>query len=318
MHLQTRELLAKLRPEPARERLPPLRTIMECRRRADTTTSISGVLHEVCMMHNWRCTRLTTTAEVFDLLTKLRGKRWLCRGQPEPYNSLFPKIDRESRDKLSRIAKLSLERESINLFRSSVRFLHPNEQGALDHDQDNIALMVLRHHGVPTRLLDWSKSPYVAAYFAASDNDKEGEIWTFDEPLYEEKGKQQWVQCPETTKDGSGHHDQFKAELTQFTPTEPEERCNWFICVFYSPDFPRQYAQEGAYTLTARFGRDHAEAIARLLIDPSGYHRYLIPATIKPELRRCLRERHGIWQGSLFPDTAGAAETASAVFQDKT
>ncbi len=67
--------------------------------------------------------------------------------------------------------------------------------------------------------------------------------------------------------------------------------------------------------MTARFGRDHAEAIATLFDgEKSHYHLYLIQGKLKRSLRKMLREKHGIWRGSLFPDSAGAAETASRVF----
>ena len=262
------------------------------------------------MSPSWKSTRLDTEAAVVALLIELRGKRWLCRGQSQYYDGLTPKIDRGSRRNLSRPKKLTLERRSIDLFRETARFFaHPGEQGALV--DDIVALMVLRHYGVPTRLLDWSRSPYVAAYFAVcSDDTKDGEIWSFDEPLYEQEGKKQWGRWPETTRDGSGDANQFDAKLTAFTVEEPPD---WFICGFYT-GFPRQDAQAGVYTMTARFGRDHAEAIAHLLGDRSHYHRYVVAAALKPALRRRLREHHGIWRGSLFPDTAGAAETAGTVF----
>jgi hypothetical protein len=263
------------------------------------------------MSHSWNATILDSEAKVLHVLTELRGKRWLCRGQSKRYGGLVPSIDREPRQNLSRLEKLALERRSIDLFRSTARFFaHPGEHIALTNDI--IALMVLRHYEVPTRLLDWSKSPWVAAYFAAQHYDKQdGEIWTFDEPLYEQEGKKQWARWPETTTDRSGDPSKFDANLTAFDLQEPPD---WFICCFYSSAFPRQAAQDSAYTMTARFGRDHAAAIASLLANRTAYHLYLVPASIKPTLRRLIHERHGIWRGSLFPDSAGAAETARIVF----
>lgn len=253
------------------------------------------------MTRSWNSTTLTSAVEALDLLTELRGKTWLSRGQSARHNTLIPSIDREWRARVCRDEKLRLERQSIDLFRASARFFaHPGEELAMR--DDITTLMVLRHYGVPTRLLDWSMAPHIAMYFAACTNDsQDGELWSFDEHFYESAGLEQWARWPQTTRNG-----QFRAGLTAFSLDQPP---NWFICGFYEPGFPRQHAQEGVYTLTARFGRDHADAISDLLCDPTRYHLYVVSAALKPELRRHLRDRHGIWRGPLFPDTAGVAET---------
>jgi hypothetical protein len=264
------------------------------------------------MSHSWNKTYLDSEEKVFDVLSDLQGKQWLCRGQPKCYNKLTPLIDRKHLRKLSRIEKLKLERQSIDIFRSSVRFFaDQGEQGALNNDIT--ALVVLRNYGVPTRLLDWSKSPFVATFFAVCDfPEKDGEIWTFDESLYEQEGKKQWVNYPETTINRDGYS--FYAKLTAFNVEEPN---NWIVCLFHPPGIPRQNAQAGVYTFTPRFGSDHSEVIANLLADSSHSHLYIIRSHLKNSLLKDLREKHGIWRGSLFPDSAGSAESAGQVFKEE-
>jgi hypothetical protein len=205
-----------------------------------------------------------------------------------------------------------MESEAIDLFRVSARvFVSAGEAQA--KTDPFIAMAVLRHYGVPARVLDWTRSPHVAAFFATEDDTADGELWTFDDPAYEVAAKAQWLKWPNTTTDGSGSADKFDGKLTAFTVDEPPE---WIIVMTYPGGFPRQDAQHSVYTVMARFGVDHATAIADVFDgDRSRYRRYVIRCEAKKEVRAILRERHGLWRGSLFPDSAGAAKTAEAAFE---
>lgn len=251
------------------------------------------------MSLGWNSTTFSDEAHALDKLTELRGNRWMCRGQPERYGCLRPSIDRDARECLSRVEKLKLERQSIDLFQSTARFFTDEGEKAALRD-DVVALMVMRHYGVPTRLLDWSQSPFVAAFFACEAESKDGELRAFSHDKYLEKGNEQWQAMPEASRDK-----QFHASYTAFTVAEPPD---WFVCQFYT-GFPRQVAQLGFYTMTGRLGRRHDEKIATFLGDPTSHHLYVIPSRLKPKLLKLLRESHGIWRGSLFPDPAGAAAT---------
>ncbi|PLK72415.1 hypothetical protein C0V73_00840 [Rhizobium sp. TH135] len=111
-----------------------------------------------------------------DYVLSQREHQSVFRGQMKPY-PLRTSFHRTSRKDLYRFAVDDVRRalsSAINVLDRRFDLKDPDDRASFWY--------LLQHHGFPTPLLDWSASPFVAAYFAFSGvtNETEGSVRIFE------------------------------------------------------------------------------------------------------------------------------------------
>src|SRR5438128_693296 len=131
---------------------------------------------------------IKSATDIASIVSRLpKGHRFLFRGQNVNLPPL-PRIGRIAREKkltpedVNKIEHKMLER----LRHESMPFLH-----GIHPQTDFEWLSIAQHHGLPTRLLDWTGHALAALWFAVADdpteNVKEGVVWVLEVDPKDEK-----------------------------------------------------------------------------------------------------------------------------------
>lgn len=158
--------------------------------------------------------------------------------------------------------------------------------------------MLMQHHHAPTRLLDWTLSPYVAAYYACRENvEEDGAVWLLHGGfLHQEMRKIYNVEhVPPTTYPNNFF-------------TEPDSTAEVF---FANPKTKtdRMAAQQGIFTVCRNISGIQHDIISNACKEePVFLRKVIIPSDQKVEFLRKLHAMN-ITANSLFPGLDGLGQS---------
>ena len=228
--------------------------------------------------------------------------KWHCL-QPSLHRSLGETVDLEN--------SVMTEAMAIRAFRRHARsLLHPSELIYFDRILDSITLM--QHYGAPTRLLDWTLSPWVACYFAVQGEDKnDAAIWAFNSDELLKYNHQHFR--------SSSYQSFGKLESAQSVEdwASAARDSGPYVKVFrYEYANPQMSAQQSLFTISGRLGDNHDAALERSLPEPWHRLKIIISRKDKDQLRRRLFTMN-VSPLALFPTPDGVGRNIREAMQSK-
>jgi hypothetical protein len=162
---------------------------------------------------------------------------------------------------------------------------------------------IMQHHSAPTRLLDWSKSPHAALYFAVSSSKGlDGAIYVMD------AGHLQWIQSVRAKDPADKPNWAAFQELNKSVNGQPYKKS---MVIISSPlQSERMLVQQSSFSLSTAILESHDvtgdEIVFNKVInydsaEHSIFYKFQVPNKAKHALLNEL-EKMGYTGWSLFPD----------------
>lgn len=249
----------------------------------------------------WPDVRITSWAELQEIIDPLAGG-CVFRGQGSMDWPLLPSFNRVV-PVTDELHALRLETEAILRFRCDGHsfippsVLPPNAISLKALDTYVEWLMLMQHYGAPTRLLDWSDSPYVALYFAVIDgSDHDCALWYFSSIPIRTAVLAHFGRNPGEFLD----YGEFSADEIRRPSDAP-----LVFCAQKKQRSMREVAQQGVFTFSNRIGADQQDAIARSCGN-APFGRVIIPHECKMEFSYRLSLMN-VTAATLFPGLEGVS-----------
>jgi hypothetical protein len=226
---------------------------------------------------------------------------YLFRGQPDANRSLLPSFARYARESdLTSPQAIRIEDHALTEFaRQAHLHLPPSIL------METRGLMgwwsLMQHYGAPTRFLDWTKSPFVAAYFAVAGHfDKPGAIWV----VHVDTVRRRW---PSGLPVDQGKD----AEINVLCSPQAQDLAELHF-VRRPRETDRMAAQQGFFSLSPQVLADHAELLLDATSDPDPdgpqFFRFIVEPEKKLDFLRRLVGMN-VTARSLFPGVDGLGKT---------